>query len=188
MSRIGKLPILIPESVKVQMDNNKIKIEGAKGKLEYNVPSTIKVNIENNYVRLNLIEENKLYEPIFGTTRALLNNMFIGVSKGYQKALVIVGQGYRAKMDGEKLVLQMGFANPIEYMPVEGIKITVPDPQKIIITGIDKELVGNIAATIKAYKPPDHYKGQGIIYEGEYVRKKPGKKAAGSGAYGSTKS
>lgn len=187
MSRIGKAPILIPQGVKISFDNNKLKIQGTKGSLEYSIPENIKLKMEDNYIKLSLNNDEEIYKPIYGTTRAIISNLIEGVTKGYERSLVIVGQGYRAKLEGSKLILQLGYALPIEYIPPQGIKITVPDPQKIIITGIDKEIVGNVAATIKAFKLPDHYKGQGVTYEGEYIRKKAGKKAAGAGAYGGTK-
>lgn len=182
MSRFIKLPVKIPDQVKVNVNQNTIKIEGPKGNLEYIFSPGVEVLIEDKILRVKAKQDLKIYDAICGTTRALINNMIIGVTEGYEKTLVIEGQGYRAKLENNKLSLQLGFANPIKFEAPEGIKFKVPAPQRIIVEGINKELVGKMAAAIRSAKPPEPYKGKGITYVGEYIRRKAGKKAVGYGA------
>ncbi|MCK4352898.1 50S ribosomal protein L6 [candidate division WOR-3 bacterium] len=185
MSRIGKLSIQIPDNVKVAISENKVRVEGPKGVLEQKLPLGIETSIENN--ELKVIQKSWANTParrsasaggaLQGTIRTLINNMILGVINGYQRTLLIEGTGYRAKLQEKKLSLQVGYANTIVFPSPEGIELVVPEPQKIIINGIDKQLVGNVAAKIRAFRPPEPYKGKGIRYEGEQVKRKQGKKA-----------
>ena len=179
MSRFVKLPIKVPDGVRVNIAQNNIKVEGPKGKLEYNFSSNVEVSMEDKTLRIKAKEI--MYEPVCGTTKALINNMIIGVTNGYEKTLVIEGQGYRAALENNKLSLLLGFAKPVIFEPPNGIKFEVPAAQRIVIRGIDKELVGKITAIIRDARPPEPYKGKGIAYIGEYIRKKAGKKAVGGG-------
>lgn len=183
MGRIGKLAIQIPDGVKAMLKDNKIRVEGPKGEIEQLIPEEVQVKIENKEIKVTPKEETKIHESLRGTMRAIINNMVIGATHGYEKALIMEGREYRASFDNKELNLQLGYANPIKFRAPEGIKIEVPSPQRIIIHGIDKQVVSNIAATIRALKPPEPYKGKGIRYEGEVVRRKAGKKA-GYGATG----
>ncbi len=183
MGRVGKLPIQISDKIKVNFEENKVRVEGPKGMLEQIVPSQVKVLVENTEVKITSGEKSKTNEALCGTMRALINNMVIGVTNGYEKILVIEGKGYRANLENKDLSLQLGYANPVKFVAPEGIEIGVPGIHRIIIKGIDKQLVGNTAAIIRAFKPPEPYKGKGIRYEGEFIRRKAGKKAGyGAGA------
>ena len=177
MPGIGKYPIQIPDQVKVMINQNIVKVEGPKGMLERELPAQIKVLVEDKSIKVNKEGESKSCKSLHGTMRALINNMVIGVTQGYNRTLLIEGQGYRAKLDGKKLSLQLGYATPIQFEPPQGIEIKLPKPTMIVIQGIDKQLVGDVSASIRALRPPEPYKGKGIRYEGEYVRKKVGKKA-----------
>jgi large subunit ribosomal protein L6 len=177
MGRVGKFPIHIPEEVKVTINEGNIKIEGPKGMLERKIPPQLNVVIEDSKIKVLPKKESKANEAIRGTIRALINNMVIGVTQGYQKVLLIDGQGYRASLEGKNLVLQIGYPHPIKFTPPSGIQITVPSPQSIMVHGINKELVGNVAAIIRKIRKHEPYKGKGIRYEGEVIRRKPGKKA-----------
>ena len=175
MSRIGKQPVSIDSKVKVRVDNNIIYVEGPKGKLNFPIPKGIKIEIQDSQVLVKRLNEEKQTYAFHGLTRAILNNMVVGVSVGFQKDLEIVGVGYKAQVQGKNLVLQIGFSHAIEYTIPEGITIEVPKPINIVVKGIDKQFVGEVAAEIRAYYPPEPYKGKGIRYKGEYVRKKAGK-------------
>lgn len=179
MGRIGKFPIPIPAQVKVTINNNTVAINGPKGALERKIPPSLNILIEGNEIK---VASEKANEALCGTIRALINNMVIGVTQGYQKSLLIDGQGYRAGVEGKNLSLQIGYPNPIKFSPPEGIRIEVPSPQRIVVHGIDKQLVGDVSATIRAFREPEPYKGKGIRYESEVIRRKPGKKAG----YGTT--
>lgn len=180
MGRIGKLPIVIPAQVKITVNEDSVKVEGPKGVLELKIPLLINVLIEDNQIKVTSEEEN---DALRGTIRALINNMVIGVTEGYSKSLLIEGQGYRASLEGKDLNLQIGYPNIIKFNPPAGIRIEVPAPQRIVVYGIDKQLVGDVAAAIRVIRKPDPYKGKGIRYEGEFIRRKAGKKA-GYGATG----
>jgi len=176
MSRIGLKPITIPSGVEVKVDaNNYVVVKGAKGKLEKQLDKDIKISIEDNVIRLSRPTEQKRHKALHGLTRTLLANMIEGVTNGYSKSLEIVGTGYRAQKQGKKLVLTLGFSHPVEMEDPEGIEVEVPAPTKIIVKGIDKQLVGNYAAVIRDLRRPEPYKGKGIRYEGENVRRKEGK-------------
>jgi len=176
MSRVGKKPIEVPADVTVTIGaNNDVTVKGPKGELARTFNADIKIEKEENVVTLTRPSESKEHRTIHGTTRALLANMVEGVSKGFERSLELVGVGYRASLQGEKLVLNVGFSHPVEFTPEEGLVVEVPTNTKIIIRGINKERVGALASNIRQVRPPEPYKGKGIRYEGEVVRRKEGK-------------
>jgi large subunit ribosomal protein L6 len=175
MSRVGKKPVDIPNNVKVNLDGKTIKVEGPKGKLEERVHQRMNVEVKDNQVIVTRPSDNKLDKSLHGLTRSLIQNMMIGVTEGYKKELEIQGVGLRAQVQGKKLNLQLGFSHPVNYDIPQGITIVTPKPTQIEITGIDKQLVGEVAAEIRHYYKPEPYKGKGIRYKGEHVRRKAGK-------------
>ncbi|MCZ2259261.1 50S ribosomal protein L6 [Sporosarcina sp. G11-34] len=176
MSRIGKKPIEVPEQVTVTIaEGNTVTVKGPKGELKNTFNTEIKIEKEDNVITLIRPSESKEHRSIHGTTRSLLDNMVTGVSKGFEKSLELVGVGYRAQLQGQKLVLNVGYSHPVEFTPEEGIQIEVPANTKITIRGIDKERVGALASNIRQVRPPEPYKGKGIRYVGEVVRRKEGK-------------
>ncbi len=181
MSLIGKKPIQVPDKVKIKIDSGKIFVEGPKGKLEWVFPSSVEVRSDNSSIIVKRLKEDKVAFAMHGLARAYINNMVKGVSDGYVKTLEIIGVGYRAQTDGKKLTLSLGFSHQIVYAVPEGISIkTPPKPAHIIIEGIDKARVGETAAEIRAFFEPEPYKGRGIRYLGEFVRKKAGKAVGGT--------
>lgn len=177
MSRVGKKPVPIPSGVQVTIADGVVKVKGPKVELQHPILASTAVAIEGNEVKVSSDKISR--NPAFGTMRAQINNMIIGVTTGFSKTLEIVGTGYRANMEGKKLVLQLGFSHPVEFMSPEGITIKVETPTRVTISGADKAQVGQVAADIRGYRPPEPYKGKGVKYEGEYIRRKAGK-AAGS--------
>jgi large subunit ribosomal protein L6 len=176
MSRIGKQPITIPEGVKVAVDDkNIVSIQGPKGTLQERIYKDIKVNIKDNEIIVERPTDNKKHKSLHGLSRSLIYNMVIGVTKGYEKKLEISGVGFRAAKQGNKLTLTLGFSHPIEMVDPNGITTEVPAPNQIIIKGYDKQLVGNYAAKIREFRIPEPYKGKGIKYANEVVRRKEGK-------------
>ncbi|WOV84097.1 50S ribosomal protein L6 [Sporosarcina jeotgali] len=176
MSRIGKRPIEVPENVTVTIDeNNFVTVKGPKGELTNTFIKDIKIEQEGNVITLTRPSESKEHRSMHGTTRSLLANMITGVSAGFERALELVGVGYRAQMQGKKLVLNVGYSQPVEFTPEEGIEVEVPANTKIIVRGTNKERVGALASNIRKVRPPEPYKGKGIKYEGEVVRRKEGK-------------
>lgn len=175
MSRIGNLPIQIPEGVTVEKTGNIVMVKGPKGGLKFEVNPTILVGVEDSKVTLKRKNEQKQTWALHGLTRAILSNMITGVSSGWSKNLELVGVGYRAQVQGDRLILLVGFSHPVEIKAPDNIEFQVKDNTKITIFGIDKEKVGQIAAKIRQIKPPEPYKGKGIRYEGEVVRRKAGK-------------
>ncbi|MBF7083494.1 50S ribosomal protein L6 [Desulfallas sp. Bu1-1] len=179
MSRIGKKPVLLPDNVKATVEGNTVRVEGPKGKLEKVFHKDMIIEkVDEKTLVVKRPSDNKLHKSLHGLTRTLLNNMVQGVANGYQKNLELVGVGYRAAKQGNKLVLTVGYSHPVEIVPPEGIEIEVPAATKITIKGIDKELVGAVAANIRAVREPEPYKGKGIKYEGERIRRKVGKAGA----------
>ncbi len=177
MSRIGRKPVEIPQGIKVSIDEGarKIIFEGAKGRLETPIPPGIKVELKDNklvFTRENDLKQTKAYH---GLARALANNAVIGLSKGFEKRLEVEGVGYRVDLKGKELHLALGYSHPVIYRIPDDVEITVEKPNKIIIRGIDKQRVGEVAAEIRRFREPDPYKGKGIRYEGEVLRLKPGK-------------
>ncbi|WP_210471044.1 50S ribosomal protein L6 [Sporosarcina sp. 6E9] len=176
MSRIGKKPIEVPEQVTVTLsEGNVVTVKGPKGELTNKFNPEIKIEQEDNVITLIRPSESKQHRSIHGTTRSLLDNMVTGVSKGFERSLELVGVGYRATLQGQKLVLNVGYSHPVEFTPEDGVQIEVPENTKIKITGIDKERVGALASKIRQVRPPEPYKGKGIRYQGEKVRSKEGK-------------
>ncbi|MGI6595546.1 MAG: 50S ribosomal protein L6 [Elusimicrobia bacterium] len=186
MARLGKKPILVPDSVKVKREQDALVFEGKAGKMEQGIPLGVEVNIEGNIITLkNVIspEERKLYrktEALQGLTRRLILNKIKGVSERFEKVLELHGVGYKGEVQGKKLILSLEFSIPMEIAIPDGIEIELPRNTMIFIRGIDKEQVGNFAATVRAISPPEPYKGKGIRYRGEYVRHKAGKTGAGA--------
>ncbi|HHV15998.1 MAG TPA: 50S ribosomal protein L6 [Gelria sp.] len=178
MSRIGKKPISLPAGVEVKVDGNIVTIQGPKGSLAQTLPEGISVIQEDNQALVERANDNKQQRSFHGLSRALIANMVEGVTNGFEKKLELVGVGYRAQMQGKKLVINIGFSHPVEIDAPEGIEFEVPAPTKITIKGIDKQLVGNTAAHIRAIRKPEPYKGKGIKYEDEYIRRKAGKAGA----------
>jgi len=178
VSRIGKLPIQIPEKVTVDIqDNNIVTVKGPKGELTRQFTAQMKISLDDNTVKIERPDDLKANLALHGLTRALLANMVEGVSTGFSKKLEIVGIGFKAEIKGRKLVLNLGYSHPIIVGVPDNIKFNVPGPNEIEISGIDKELVGLVAAKIRSFKKPEPYKGKGIRYAGEYVRRKAGKTA-----------
>jgi large subunit ribosomal protein L6 len=177
MSRIGKKPIEIPQNVKVKIEGQQVKIEGPKGELYRNVRPEIKVELQENQIMVKPRINPKQARAFWGLERALLQNMILGVTQGFEKKLEMVGVGYRAKMEGKDLILELGFTHPVRITPPSDVEISVQG-KVITVSGIDKTKVGQWAAKIKKAKKPDPYKGKGIRYLGEEIKLKPGKKAA----------
>lgn len=180
MSRIGKKPILIPEGVEVKIEENKLMVQGPKGQLSKDLRPEIKVEVKDKNIIILPKEETKLAKALWGTTRAIIANMIKGVTEGYEKKLEIEGLGFKAQLSGENLILSLGFSHPVEVRAPSGIKFLV-EKNIITVSGIDKELVGQTAASIRKLKLPEPYKGKGIKYLGERVRRKMGKKAVVGG-------
>jgi large subunit ribosomal protein L6 len=175
VSRIGKKPISLPAGVKVTVDGNIVTVQGPKGTLAQTLPEGITITEEDNQVVVQRANDNKQQRAFHGLSRALIANMVEGVTNGFEKKLELVGVGYRAQMQGKKLVISIGFSHPVEIDAPEGIEFEVPAPTRITIKGIDKQLVGNTAAHIRAIRKPEPYKGKGIKYENEHIRRKAGK-------------
>jgi len=178
MSRIGKQPILIPGGVTAEVKGQSVTIKGAKGECSYTAPACVAVSVEDNNVVVARTDETKFGKAMFGTVRSLINNMVIGVSQGYRKELIIEGVGYKAVMKGQEIVLSLGFSHDINYQIPDGISVDVKDNTKVSVEGIDKQLVGQVAARIRDYSPAEPYKGKGVRYSGEQIRRKEGKAVA----------
>jgi len=177
MSRIGLNPIEIPEGVEVKLNDQTVVVKGPKGELTKTMHEDIVVEVEDNVVVVKRPDDLKEHRALHGTTRSLVGNMIEGVRNGYEKHLEIIGVGYRAQMQGNKLVVGAGYSHPVEMDHIEGIEFDVPKNTEIIVKGIDKELVGEVAANIRSIRPPEPYKGKGIRYKDEHVRRKEGKTA-----------
>lgn len=176
MSRVGKKPIEVPADVTVTVNaDNTVVVKGPKGELTNSFNKDIKIEQEGTVITLVRPSESKEHRTIHGTTRALLANMITGVSQGFERGLELVGVGYRAQLQGTKLVLNVGYSHPVEFTPEDGVVVEVPSNTKIIVRGINKERVGALASNIRQVRPPEPYKGKGIRYEGEVVRRKEGK-------------
>ncbi|MGC8870246.1 MAG: 50S ribosomal protein L6 [Brevinematia bacterium] len=177
MSRIGKKPVIIPQDVYVSLEGNVLRVKGKLGELELNIHPIVDVKVDGNSILVNPKNDTKFARSMWGTTRALINNMVIGVSQGFSKRLQIFGVGYRAKLEGNKLILNLGYSHPVEVTAPEGIKFNLEEQVKITVSGYDKHLVGQVAANIRAIRPPDPYKGKGVRYEDEVLILKEGKKS-----------
>lgn len=178
MSRIGKKPISLPKGVEVKKDGSLVTVKGPKGALTKDLPAEINIEQVENELILTRPSDEKDHRALHGLTRSLLSNMVEGVTNGYEKKLELVGVGYRAQLQGSKLVINIGFSHPVELDPPEGIEFEVPAVTRITVKGIDKQLVGNTAAHIRAIRKPEPYKGKGIKYENEIIRRKAGKAGA----------
>ena len=175
MSRIGKKIIVLPNNIKTNIKESIISIKGPKGELSYELSNFIKIEKINNTLQLNCLNIHKKAQSLYGLSRTIINNMVIGVSEGFNKKLDIQGVGYRAQIDNKNLILNVGYSHPVKIEPPEGITIDVQNSTQITISGINKEVVGMTAAKIKKVRPPEPYKGKGIRYLGEEIRRKVGK-------------
>jgi len=182
VSRIGRKPVVIPSGVKIQKSGLDCKVTGPKGELSARVHPDITLELKDKEVLVKRPSDQKEHRALHGLWRALLASMVKGVTEGYQKKLELVGVGYRAELKGSKLQLLVGYSHPILFAPPKGIKIEVPVQTAVTVTGIDKQLVGQVAAKIRSFRLPEPYKGKGIKYEGEYIRRKAGKAAAAAGS------
>ena len=182
MSRVAKNPVLIPDNVKLAVESNKVIVEGPKGKDELTINKDISVVQEDSSVTIKYDESISTQVAIAGTTRALINNMVIGVNIGFEKKLELVGVGYRAKLNGNTLDLTLGFSHPIKHQLPENVTAETPSQTEIILKSHNKQLLGQTAAEIRAYRPPEPYKGKGVKYADEQIKRKEAKKAAGAGA------
>jgi len=176
MSRVGRKPIAIPAGVTVTKNGAEVTVKGPKGTLTRTFHPDITINVTDNEIVVERPSDNKLHRSLHGTTRALVANMITGVSEGFSRTLELVGVGYRAAKAGKGITLSLGFSHPVEVTPEEGIEIEVPNQTTLIVKGIDKERVGQVAAEIRALRKPEPYKGKGIKYSNEVVRRKEGKK------------
>ena len=184
MSRIGRVPVPIPKGVEVQVEGTHVSVQGPKGKLERTFHPDMRVDLQDGKLVVTRATDQRKHRALHGLTRALLANMVRGVTDGYRVELEIQGVGYRAAKQGNNLALSVGYSHAVEVPAPEGIAFEVPAPSRIVVTGIDRELVGQVAARIRAVRPPDPYKGKGIRYAGERIKLKPGKAgrtAAGPG-------
>jgi large subunit ribosomal protein L6 len=175
VSRIGNKIVVLPAGVEVKQEGNNITVKGPKGELTREFSSDITMNIEGNEVTFTRPNDSKDMKTIHGTTRANFNNMVVGVSTGFEKGLELIGVGYRAQMQGTKLVLNVGYSHPVEITPPAGVTVEVPSNTQVVVKGANKEHVGELAANIRGVRPPEPYKGKGIRYAGEFVRRKEGK-------------
>ena len=177
MSRIGKKPVLVPKGVTVTLNGNELKVKGPKGELESSFHNAMKIESRDSEIyvtRPNDLKENK---ALHGLTRALIQNMVVGVTSGFEKTLDIVGVGYRAELKGKNLLLNIGYSHPVYFIPPDGITFQTPQPTQIIISGIDRQLVGMVASKIRSIRKPEPYKGKGIKYSDEQIQRKAGKTA-----------
>ena len=175
MSRLAKKPVELPQNVKISFDKTHLNVEGPKGKLSMTIPSDVVLENKDSKLFVNRIADTKQAKSNHGTTKRLIENMCVGVSHGHKRDLEIQGVGFRAAVQGNKLVLNIGFSHPVEYEFPKDVKVTAAKPTEISVEGVDKALVGLVAAKIRGFKPPEPYKGKGIRYAGEIVRRKQGK-------------
>ncbi|GIX45335.1 MAG: 50S ribosomal protein L6 [Candidatus Hydrogenedentota bacterium] len=178
MSRIGKIPVPLPKGTEVKIDGNEVSVKGPKGQLSMKLPGRVSVEVRDGAVHVTRHGDDKQARAFHGLTQRLIRNMVIGVTEGFKKELEINGVGYRASLEGKKLVLQLGYSHPVEYEPPTGITLEVPKQTSVIVHGIDKQLVGEVAAKIRSFRPPEPYKGKGIKYVDERILRKVGKAGA----------
>lgn len=177
MSRIGRLPVPLPKGVEAKQANGTITVKGPKGQMEISPHPDMTVVIDESEIRVERPSDHKDHRALHGLTRSLIANMVTGVTEGFSKTLEIIGVGYRADAKGKSITLNLGFSHPIEYQPVDGITLECPNQTTVVVSGIDKQKVGQTAAEIRSFRPPEPYKGKGIRYQGEHVRRKAGKTA-----------
>ncbi|MBR2740786.1 MAG: 50S ribosomal protein L6 [Oscillospiraceae bacterium] len=175
MSRIGRKPIVIPAGVEVKIDGETVKVTGPKGTLTQRVHSGLGLEVEGNELKVSRPSDDRQFRSLHGLTRTLIHNMVTGVTEGFKKELEISGVGYRAQKNGNELVLNVGYSNPVRILDTDAITTEVPNPTRIVVNGIDKQAVGQFAAEIRRVRPPEPYKGKGIHYVGEYIIRKEGK-------------
>jgi len=180
MSRIGKMPITIPAGVEVKLDGSTVTVKGPKGELKQTFSPEIGVEVKGTEILVTRPDDEKEHRALHGLTRTLISNMVVGVTEGYKKTLEVNGVGYRAQKQGNNLVLNLGFSHQVIVPEIDGISIEVPSANSIVISGADKQMVGQFAADIRKKRPPEPYKGKGIKYEGEHIRRKEGKAAKGA--------
>jgi large subunit ribosomal protein L6 len=176
MSRIGKKPIPIPSGVTANVEGQTVKVKGPKGALQVVLPDDVEVKMDSGSVKVDPRNETKRARAMWGTSRTLVSNLVTGVTKGFERKLEITGVGYRAALQGKNLQISLGYSHEVLYPVPEGITIAAPKPTEIVVTGIDKQKVGQVAAEIRAFRPPEPYKGKGVKYAGEYIFRKEGKK------------
>lgn len=176
MSRIGKKPVPVPKGVEVKVDGQKVSAKGPKGQMEFVVNELCLVELNDNEVAVTPVDKTQNARAMWGMSRTMVANLFEGVSNGFTRKLELVGVGYRAQMKGSQLVLALGYSHDVEFDPPQGIEIKTPKPTEIEISGSDKQVVGEVAAKIRSFRPPEPYKGKGVKYEGEYIFRKEGKK------------
>ena len=182
MSRVAKNPINIPDNVELNIVENLVKVKGSKGELEFNIPSSVSIENNENVLTVKYNEDDQQSVALAGTTRSIVNNMVIGVSVGFEKKLELIGVGYRAKASGKLLELTLGFSHPIKYQLPEEVEVETPSQTEVVLKSHNKQILGQAASEIRAFRPPEPYKGKGVRYSDEQVKRKEAKKAAGAGA------
>ncbi len=182
MSRVAKNPIHILDNVDLSINENIVSVKGSKGVLEFDIPQSISLEIKENIINVKYDEADQQSVALAGTTRSLINNMIIGVTNGFEKKLELIGVGYRAKASGKLLELTLGFSHPVKYQLPEDVEVETPSQTEIVLKSHNKQLLGQAAAEIRAFRPPEPYKGKGVRYADEQVKRKEAKKAAGAGA------
>ena len=182
MSRIAKNPITIPDTASVTVDNKIVKVKGVKGELDFNISSLVSLEINENVITVSYDEENQQSIALAGTTRSIVNNMVVGVTEGFEKKLELIGVGYRAKASGKLLELTLGFSHPIKNQLPDEVEVETPSQTEVVLKSHNKQILGQAAAEIRSFRPPEPYKGKGVRYADEHVKRKEAKKAAGAGA------
>ena len=182
MSRVANSPINVPDTVNVSINDDVVVVKGNKGELDFSLPSSISIDIKDDVININYNSENQESVALAGTTRSILNNMVVGVSEGFEKKLELIGVGYRAKASGKLLELTLGFSHPIKYQLHDDVEVETPSQTEVILRSHNKQILGQAAAEIRAFRPPEPYKGKGVRYSDEQVKRKEAKKAAGAGA------
>ena len=182
MSRVAKNPINVPDNVELNIVENLVKVKGSKGELEFSIPSSVSIENNENVLTVKYNEDDQQSVALAGTTRSIVNNMVIGVSVGFEKKLELIGVGYRAKASGKLLELTLGFSHPIKYQLPEEVEVETPSQTEVVLKSHNKQILGQAASEIRAFRPPEPYKGKGVRYSDEQVKRKEAKKAAGAGA------
>ena len=182
MSRVAKNPIIIPDGVNISVDDKNVTVKGSKGELDFLLSLSISLNIDDNAITVSYDESNQKSVALAGTTRSIINNMIIGVSVGFEKKLELIGVGYRAKASGKLLELTLGFSHPVKYQLPDDVQVETPSQTEVVLKSHNKQILGQVAAEIRAFRPPEPYKGKGVRYVDEQVKRKEAKKAAGAGA------
>ena len=180
MSRVAKNPIPVPAGVEITFDGNLVKVAGSKDKMEFLIPASVSANHSDNLITVSWDETSSESTALAGTTRSLINNMIIGVTEGYTKTSILVGVGYRAKANGKKLELTLGFSHPVFYDLPDEVEVDTPSQTEVVLKSHNKQMLGQVAAEIRAFRPPGPYKGKGVKYSDEIIRRKEAKKAAGA--------